>query len=107
MKISLFSLFLTPIILVTFLNGMAQKIYYAPGKENWEKDIPEDSDELLNTVYLIGDIKYPGPESENLQLLKNHISKAGKQSTVVVLGDILYPLGLRDSADTRFNEDVE
>jgi hypothetical protein len=86
---------------------MSQKIYYAPGNENWEKDIPEDSDELLNTVYLIGDIKYPGHESESLQLLKNHISKAGKQSAVVVLGDILYPLGLRDSADTRFNEDVE
>ncbi len=107
MKSVLFNIFLTTIIMTISLNGMTQKRFYAPGNENWPKQIPEDPEELLHSIYLIGDIKYPGPENDNLKLLKNHISKTGERSTVVVLGDILYPLGLRDSTDTHFEEDVQ
>ncbi|MCD4788992.1 MAG: metallophosphoesterase, partial [Bacteroidales bacterium] len=104
MKIRLHKKILTTFLLVSFLIGSAQKIYYAPGNENWELNIPEDSTELLYTVYLLGDIKYPLPDSENLKLLKNHISNEGNQSAVIFLGDILLPLGLPDSADKSFNE---
>jgi len=86
--------------------GGAQKIFYAPGNENWQQETIEESTELVYSIYLLGDIKYPLPESENLKLLKNKISKEGKQSTVVILGDILYPLGLPDSNDQKFT-DVE
>jgi len=104
MRIRLHKKILTTFLLVSFLIGSAQKIYYAPGNENQKQSIPEDSTELLYTVYLLGDIKFPLPDSENLKLLKNHISKEGNQSAVIFLGDILYPLGLPDSTDKSFNE---
>lgn len=94
----------TASLLVFTLFGSAQKIYYAPGNENWKTEIPHNSNDLLYSIYLLGDIKYPLPDSENLRLLKNHISKEGEQSAVVFLGDILYPLGLPDSTDENFQE---
>ena len=83
----------------------AQKIYYAPGNEDWPEKIPESPDELLYSVYLMGDIKYPLPDNENLKMLKNLLLKENNKSAVVVLGDILYPLGLRDSTDKHFYDD--
>ena len=104
MRIRLHKIIFTSFLLVSFLIGSAQKIYYAPGNENPEHIITEDSTKILYTVYLLGDIKDPLPDSKNLTLLKNHISKEGDQSAVVFLGDILYPLGLPDPANESFNE---
>ena len=95
------------ILLGLFHDGSAQKIYFAPGSENQVEAISLDSTDLLYSVYLVGDLKYPLPDNENLKLLKSHISKEGKQSALVVLGDILYPIGLRDSADKHFQEDED
>jgi hypothetical protein len=88
----------------SYLLCSAQKIYYAPGNEI-QQPIHEDTAQLLYTVFMFGDIKNPKPDNENLTLVKNHISKQGTQSAIVVLGDILYPLGLRDSTDRHFTED--
>ena len=105
MRIQFHIIFLTGLFILFFLVGSAQKIYYSLDCENMEGGISEDSTNLLFSVYLIGDIKYPLPESENLKLLKTYISKESKRSAVAILGDILYPMGLRDSADKHFNED--
>ncbi len=104
MRIFFHKIIFINILFVFVLNTAAQKIYYSPGNENHKLINPEDSTELLYTVYLLGDIKYPLPDSENLKLLKNHISNEGNQSAVIFLGDILLPLGLPDSADKSFNE---
>lgn len=101
-RVRLYKILLTCLLLVSFINGSAQKIYYAPGNENWEQDLPENSSDLAYSIFLLGDLKYPLPDSENLKLLKHHISQEEKQSTVVILGDILYPLGLPDSTDKKF-----
>ncbi len=98
------------VLLISFLTlirifGFAQKIYYAPGNEKWKIVVPKDSSGLIYSVYLLGDIKYPLPDSRNLKLLRSHISKETKKSAVVILGDILYPLGLRDSTDENFIDD--
>lgn len=103
--IQIYKLVFTISLLVFALFGTAQKIYYAPGNEQWKTNIQENESDLLYSVYLLGDIKYPLPDSENLKLLKTHLSKEGDQSAVVFLGDILYPLGLPDSTDKNFNED--
>ncbi len=103
--IQIHKLIFTIILLVFALTGTAQKIYYAPGNENWKTDIQENTSDLLYSVYLLGDIKYPLPDSENLKLLKTHLSNEGDQNAVVFLGDILYPLGLPDSTHKNFNED--
>lgn len=92
------------ILLVTFVIGSAQKIYYAPGNENWEANISEDSGKLLYTVYLLGDIKYSPSGRKNLKLLKNHIDKESSQSSIIILGDIMYKIGLPDSSHKGFQE---
>jgi hypothetical protein len=98
------SILLATILLTLILAGNAQKIYYAPGNEEWKAEIPEQPADMLYSVFLIGDLKYPLPENQNLQLLKRQLTDAGKQSAVVILGDILYPLGLPDSAGKGFKE---
>ncbi len=103
LRACLYKVIYTLLLLNCFQVGIAQKIYYAPGNENWDQELPDDSSELIFSMYLLGDIKYPLPDSENLKLLKHHISKEGKHSAVVILGDILYPLGLPDSTDNKFN----
>ena len=75
MKIFLHKIIVVNILFVFVLGTSAQKIYYAPGNENWESNIPEDSTELLYTVYLLGDIKNSFVGNKNLQTLKNYISK--------------------------------
>ncbi len=89
-------------LMVLFLATSAQKVYFAPGNENWKSDNLKASSEVLYTIYLLGDLKYPVPDNENLKLLKTHLLNEGDQSAVVFLGDILCPLGLPDSADKKF-----
>lgn len=100
----LLKIILASVLFIFLLAVKAQKIYYAPGNEIWQTYIPGDSSKLLYTIYLLGDIKDPLPYSENLRLLKNHISNESEQTAVVILGDILYPLGLPDSSNKRYTE---
>jgi len=104
MGIRLPKVLITSLLLVSFLIGSAQRIYYASDDEKHVQSIHEDTTELLYTIYLLGDLKDPLPASKNLELLKSHINKESNQSTVVLLGDILYPLGLPDSDDKNYNE---
>ena len=95
----------TYILLGFVLIGSAQKIYYAPGNEEYKYMRPDDSTTLLYSIYLLGDIKNPNSENKNLELLRYYLKNENKQSAVVILGDILYPLGLRDSDDKHYGED--
>ncbi|NOR87665.1 MAG: BamA/TamA family outer membrane protein, partial [Bacteroidales bacterium] len=58
----------------------------------------------LHTVYLLGDIKYSPTGRENLKLLKSYINKENENSNVVILGDIMYELGLPNPSDNDFKE---
>jgi len=82
----------------------AQKIYFAPGPDSTREYTTQKSSDLLYTVYLLGDLKYPLPGNENLILLKNQLAKETDESAIVFLGDILYPLGLPDSVEKGFDQ---
>ena len=100
----------TIIFLILFIGllsrGQAQKIFYAPGNENILTNIAGDTSELLYAVYLLGDVKYSDIGRQNLRLLKHYIDNNGKNSAVVILGDIAYPLGLPDPSDKGYEEAV-
>ncbi len=83
-------------------SGQAQKVFYAPGKENRQVNTSHTPSGLLYTVYLLGDIKNSAIGKQNLLTLKQYINKEGKKSAVVILGDIVYPHGLPDSANKGF-----
>ncbi len=95
------------ILLFTLQKVEAQKLYYSPENEDWKLKVQEKTDTELYTIYLIGDTKYPGPGNKNLTLLKKELQKHDQNSAVVILGDILYPLGMRDSSDEAYTEDVK
>ncbi|MDN5203902.1 BamA/TamA family outer membrane protein [Fulvivirgaceae bacterium BMA10] len=75
------------------------------------------SDSLLHTIYLIGDAGEPAPGihlDQNLLLLENQLMASGEKSTVIFLGDNIYPMGLpeknhhsRKSAERKINEQIE
>ncbi len=104
MNIKLYILLITSFLLALSIIVPAQKTYYSLGNEDWEPVITEDPSELLYTLFLIGDIKDPQPDSEILKLFSNNISQAGNQSAVIILGDFLYPPGLPDSSVKSFSE---
>jgi len=89
---------------LVFLIGSAQKLYLAPGNENWESEIIHDTSKLMHTVYLLGDIKYSLTGRENLKLLKSYINEENENSNVIILGDIIYELGFPNSSDKDFPE---
>jgi surface antigen Omp85-like protein/calcineurin-like phosphoesterase family protein len=99
-------LYFTIILLAIIFSINAQKSYYSPENEQWELENHIDSTTPIYTIYLIGDIKNPGQDNMNLKLLKNMISDDGENSAVIIPGDILYPLGMRDSSDSEHAEDV-
>jgi hypothetical protein len=95
---------LTLILTSTIIVVKAQKIYYSQGNKYQKQVISEDTAELIYSVYLIGDIKDPRPDNKVLKLLKHNIDKESSKSVVVILGDIVYPLGSPDSTDKGFVE---
>jgi len=104
LRIQLHIIIFLTVLLATIQSLSAQKIYFAPGNAYLESGIVKDSSELLYSVYLLGDLKYPLPDNENLKQLKRHLTEVTDNSAVVFLGDILYPLGLPDSTDKGFDK---
>ncbi len=95
------------ILILSIPKVYAQKLFYAPGNEEFTNAVDEDKKDKLYSVYLIGDLKYPNAENENLKMLKNYLLKENDNSSIVLLGDLLYPLGLHDSASSNYAEDVK
>lgn len=69
----------------------------------------ENSDELMHQFFLIGDAgNADEPKSiETLSLLKNRIEKADSASTLLFLGDNIYPNGMPAELDTEERKQSE
>lgn len=63
---------------------------------------PAENTEITYQIFAIGDAGYRSPESEaNLALLTKKLAISGEQSSLLFLGDNLYPEGLADEEDTE------
>ncbi len=91
------------LLLIYFIpkNIYAQKIFYADKAD--KQNVLTDSSDLLYSVYLMGDIETSDEGKRNLSLMKKYLDNETEQSTVVLLGDVLRPLGLPDSNDVTFD----
>jgi hypothetical protein len=85
------------VVLLALLNiaeVKGQEPYYSPDNLNWKENATELND-ILHTVYLIGD----GGELDTLNqngigILNHHLQMENGNGTVVFLGDNAYPRGL-------------
>ncbi len=80
--------------------GQSSRIFYA--HKNIEDTVRADTSGLVYTVYLLGDIKNTPEGRFNLARLRKHLLNDGKKSAAIILGDIIYPLGLPDSGDKNY-----
>ncbi len=68
------------------------KLNYSPGQANWQQNAPDPGQPLMHTVFLIGDAGLGGNSA--LQLLQRKVQQAGEESTVIFLGNNIYPNGM-------------
>jgi hypothetical protein len=80
---------------------IAQQAYYAPENENWQAEAPDGSD-IQHTVFLAGDGGEGIIDSLNgLFILAHHLEKASAHSSLVFLGDNIYPIGLPEKGHKK------
>lgn len=84
------------------------KLNYTKEAENWGDAQPDPNLKLRHSVFLIGDTgnASSGSNPNFLNLFGDHLSKAGKESSVIFLGDNIYPVGMPPKEDS-FRKDAE
>ena len=95
-------------LLILCASNMAfsQKAYYSKEYKHYE-DSTLNYDEIDHTVYLIGDAGEPNQKDLTaVDLLENHLKNETKKSTVIFLGDNVYPRGI-PSKDHKERENAE
>ncbi len=79
--------------------------YYDLDHQEWSQRSLTTSNALLHTLYLIGDAGELDDHSEKrnyvLEAFKDMVDKEGDESTVVFLGDNIYPQGLPHKGDPQ------
>ena len=85
------------LVLIYFLiRGKAKKAYVHKVQRNWRVVSKQNVEPTEHFVILIGDTGAPklDGKDEVLSLLKLKLDEVGENSTVIFLGDIVYPVGL-------------
>lgn len=72
------------------------KLNYIPEAKGWESRQPDEDKEIEHTMYLIGDVGYAqsGETPPALRLLGSKLQDAGRNTSVVFLGDNISPDGM-------------
>jgi len=94
------------ILLFAFSSCANYKLNYGPEAEGWENQQPEQGKEIEHTMYLIGDAGYTqsGQTPPALRLLETKLQDAGRNTSVVFLGDNIYPDGMAPKSKTAERE---
>lgn len=85
------------IIYYFFLHRKSSKVpFYHKDHLEWEDELPELGHKIVHSVFLIGDAGAPAitRPDHNLELLKKMILEANENSTLIFLGDNIYPKGM-------------
>ena len=77
--------------------------------ENWEQDKPGPDLQLQHTMYLVGDAGNSplGDTTAVLKYLKHRLAKEGKNSSILFLGDNIYPNGMPPKSDEEYRKLAE
>ena len=84
------------LLTVLFFSSCANyKMHISPSAINWKENKPP-SEQPVHTVFLVGDAGNAklGKSTPALSILKTHLEKANENSSVIFLGDNIYPVGM-------------
>lgn len=98
--------------------GTLKKPYYSSEAEGWEVRNSISEKELLHTLYLVGDAgdfdDLQSRQNYVLNALKKDLEKENSKSSLVFLGDNIYPAGLpkkkdvsREVSEAKINNQLE
>jgi len=96
----IYQLYLLLIISVTAISCAVQKADYGKKSKDFAKN-PTIKDSIIHTFYLVGDAGNLDQDEafHNMNILKDSLSKASENSTLMFLGDNIYPVGMPKKDD--------
>ncbi|TPE45301.1 hypothetical protein FJM65_04480 [Pontibacter mangrovi] len=94
------------VLLSLFLSAcISTEPHYSSQALNWEQSKPEPGNDVLYTVYLIGDVGAPMLDGEpSLKLMRKMMMETGESSATIFLGDNVYMNGL--PPEGRYDREV-
>ena len=90
------------LLLILFQSCANYKLNYTSEAKNWKQAQQPTSDmKLKHSVFLIGDTGNAklNEKPPLFNILKNHLDDAGQESSIVFLGDNIYPVGMPPKDD--------
>lgn len=89
---NIYYFFLIPL---TVISCAVKQADYGKNVKNFEKN-PTIKDSIIHTFYLVGDAGNLDQDEafQNINILKDSLSKASENSTLIFLGDNIYPAGM-------------
>ncbi len=103
-------------LVLAFTACVSKAPFYGPDAHNWEQKEPSSPNNVLYTVFLVGDVGAPELDKQEptLKLMRQHMDKAGVTSTTIFLGDNVYHNGLpepgkydREISEKRLNAQLD
>jgi len=101
--------FLTCLSLVLLLLSSCAnyKLNYALEAKDWEKAAPSQDSVVQHSIYLIGDTGNAYEGQNVFEYLKKELKNAPKESTIVFLGDNIYPVGMPPKSAREWRKTAE
>lgn len=103
-------LLLFVLLVAGFLSSCANyKLNYAAADKNWDQQLPDTTLKRTHTIYLVGDAGYLPHTGVNpvLTYLQSHLPGADASTTVLFLGDNIYPKGMPEPSSGEKREAAE
>ena len=96
----IYPLFLSIIISLTAISCAVQNADYGKNAKDFEKN-SAIQDSIIHTFYLVGDAGNLDQDKafHNMNILKDSLAKASANSTLLFLGDNIYPVGMPKKDD--------
>ncbi len=96
----IYQLYLLTLISVTTISCAVQNADYGKNAKDFAKN-PTIKDSIIHTFYLVGDAGNLDQDEafHNMNILKDSLSKASENSTLMFLGDNIYPVGMPKKED--------
>ncbi|MEL6944085.1 MAG: metallophosphoesterase, partial [Bacteroidota bacterium] len=83
------------------------KLNYESEVKDWDKAMPTEELKVQHSLYLIGDTGNAYEGQNVFEYLKKELAEAPKESTIVFLGDNIYPVGMPPKSVKGWRKTVE